>query len=364
MPKEMERTIPAAMALIAARAQEGDEEYQAVSSSADEDPQGHWAGRIENEPWCDGAVFAINPNPAVPTKGGAVTQFQLLWSRIEQAFARNPELAGVYHDSFEMYLFRQELNYRREHFARLDTPLVFDSQGRVCESAMFDMVDFAREIAHRMWPRGKMTFANGTPSETPWGAAWLDVMGTEFGGEMPDEQANYARALCYQRPYLLLLNTDYQVLKPEAIDLYMKRATAYGFFPSFFSHNASEDPYWGDPSLYHRDRPRFKQYIPVIAALSAAGWEPVTEARSDNPEVYVERFGRPGAPLYFTAFNDSDQVQRAKISFELGPLKPGAASLEMTEVLSQERVSAGAAGSAVVLEVELGPGDVKVWHVG
>ena len=66
-----------------------------------------------------------------------------------------------------------------------------------------------------MWPQGEMTFANSTPHQFPWGAACLDVMGTETNwasdnGYRPDEAStlDYWRAICDQRPYLLLLNTD------------------------------------------------------------------------------------------------------------------------------------------------------------
>ena len=363
MPKEMERTLSNAVNLAKERAKEGRHKDQATITSAIEAPDGRWAARIENEPWCDGAVICISPNPAVPPQQGLVTQFQDLWSHVEGAFERNPCLTGVYHDSFEMYLFPRALNYRREHFAEVDTPLVFDREGRLCQTVMFDMVDFARITAERMWPKGKMTFANGVPFQTPWGVAWLDVMGTEFSGGLSDDIASYWRALCYQRPYLLLYNTDYNTLKPEEILLYMKRAAAYGFFPSFFSHNASEDPYWRNPALYNRDRPLFKKYIPIISALSAAGWEPVTYARSSNPQVYVERFGEPGGPLYFTLFSDSEQAQEAKIAFDLEQVGPGAGELNFRELITTGGLRAEVTGGEASLHVIIQPRDVKVLKV-
>jgi len=42
--------------------------------------------------------------------------------------------------------------------------------------------------------------------------------------------------------------------------------------------------------LYERDRPLFQLYIPVIRALSSAGWEPVTNATA-IPLAEIERFG-------------------------------------------------------------------------
>lgn len=363
MPPEVPRTPDDAIALLRKRAAEGSEEGQATLTSVMQKADGQWCVRIEKQPWCDGAVIGVNPSPGVPAESGYRTQYQDLWRRIDGAFERSPQLTGVYHDSFEMYLFHNQLNYRREHFRETTIPLVFDSQGRVCQYAMFSMVEFAREVAQRMWARGGLTFANGTPHSFPWGAAWLDVMGTEAAwasswgksGEYrpeADDDFNYWRAMCYQRPYLMLLNTRFELWKPEWFELYMKRCTAYGVFPSMFSYNASQDPYWERPELYDRDRPLFKKYIPVVKALSAAGWEPVTHARSDNPKVYVERFGRPGGPLYFTVLNDSDTDQEATVSFDTSPAG-------LTEVLSGERLAAPAGR----LSLQIGPQDVKVIRV-
>jgi hypothetical protein len=281
------------------------------------------------------------------------------------ASAPKPLVDGAYIDSFEMGA--KLLNYRREHFASAYTPLIFDLQGRLCQMEVFYTVEFAREVAKRMWEKGKMTFANATPYDFPWPAAWLDVMGTESdwgpNGKYvpnPDSLMNYRRALCSQRPYLLLLNTDYDRFKPEWVERYMKRCAAYGFFPSMFSHNGADDPYWQRRNLYNRDRPLFKKFIPVISALSHAGWEPVTYARSDNPRVFVERFGKPGGPLYLTLFNDSHEPQYAKVSVDLILLKPGATRFTLDEILSTTPVTATASGAAAAPEIEIGPEDVRV----
>ena len=45
----------------------------------------------------------------------------------------------------------------------------------------------------------------------------------------------------------------------ELVERYMKRALAYGMFPGFFSHNASEGHYFTRPSLYNRDRALLKK---------------------------------------------------------------------------------------------------------
>ena len=97
------------------------------------------------------------------------------------------------------------------------------------------------------------------------------------------------------------MNTDFTAFSHELVEKYMKRCLAYGMFPGFFSHNASEGHYFSQPRLYNRDRDLFKKYVPLCKTVAEAGWQPITRARSDNPKVYVERFGEK----YLTVFNDS-----------------------------------------------------------
>lgn len=280
--------------------------------------------------------------------------------------ARPGELDGIYIDSSEMAATVP--NFRREHWRYSAIPLTFTRDGQVCQLEIFNSVEFARSLSEPLHERGLTLFANSTPMRFPWLAAWLDVMGVETnwapGGVYTpnsDEVMNYRRALSYQRPYLLLLNTVYDDFRPEWVELYFKRSIAYGIFPSFFSHNASEDPYWQRPNLYNRDRPLFQRYIPVCATLSRAGWEPVTLARSDSPSVYVERFG-PGEDgrVYLTVFNDAQEPCAATVNLEMAPL--GITQPTVREVLP----AAGAALAvtpAGAIVVELGAEDVRVVEV-
>ncbi len=275
-------------------------------------------------------------------------------------------LDGTYLDTFERWGL--ERNFRREHWVAADTPLVFDSEGRACELMIFPTLEFAQEVAARMWADGKMTFGNGTPRAFPWGAPWLDVFGHEINwgrdatySPEPDSVMNYRRAISCQRPYLLLMHTDYEQFKPEWMELLMKRATAYAFFPSpGENYGKGQETYWQSPALYNRDRPLFKKYVPLIKALNAAGWEPITHARSDNPNVYVERFGRPDGPLYLTLFNDSHQRQTATISLDTEALRLAPPPDAVPELLRGESLPLD---QGQQLGVELAPEDVKVLHL-
>ncbi len=95
----------------------------------------------------------------------------------------------------------------------------------------------------------------------------------------------------------------------------MRRCLAYGMFPGFFSHNASEGHYFSRPELYDRDRPLFRKYVPLCKRVAEAGWEPIPGARSDDPRIYVERFGdKPSR--YLTVFNDSPARRTTTITLD------------------------------------------------
>jgi hypothetical protein len=165
----------------------------------------------------------------------------------------------------------------------------------------------------------KLMMANSTPHRLCWLMPLLDVIGTETNWNpsrtwrpMSDSDLLYRRSLCKGKPYCFLMNTPFEDFSHELVERYMKRSLAYGMFPGFFSHNASQGHYFTRPELYERDRDLFKKYIPLCKLVAEAGWEPVTLARSDNSRVYVERFG----DKFLTVFNDSTERLTAKITLE------------------------------------------------
>ena len=79
-------------------------------------------------------------------------------------------------------------------------------------------------------------------------------------------------------------------------------------YPSFFSADAANNPYWKKPEAYNIGRPFFKKYIPLIREINEQGWQPVTLARSSDPRVRIERFDRAGDKVvFFTIRNISTE---------------------------------------------------------
>jgi len=338
---------------------------------------------FRNEPWCDGAVWSLNPNPALPASperaaaperkageegaepaaynGATVHWNESIKQRLYGPGVRG-QLGGEYLDSLEGYV-TADLNFRREHFRYTSVPLTFSSETRkpaLCKGlAVFEFTKWFCDDVHRL---GKLTFANGVPYRFTFLCPWLDVLGTETdwlyqGKYRPasDREMSLWRTMAGRKPYLLLMNTDYNAFTPELVERYFQRSLFYGFWPGMFSHNAADNPYWQNPKWYNRDRSLFKKYLPLVRRVTEAGWQPVPHAACDNDSIWVERFGPDaGGAVYFTLFNDTPERQT-------GALRADTPALRLTGPLgAQELVSGATLDKTAAWPVSLGPQEAQV----
>jgi hypothetical protein len=283
---------------------------QALLTSGFHDENGQIPARLRDTPWCDGAVWSMNSMPGIH---GDVTDFNLKWNPDlkEKLYgeSRTADLDGEYVDSSEGYV-TDELDYRRDHFGGATTPLTFATHS--LKPAIFRGLiafEYVRGIERDIHAMGKLMMANSTPSRLWWLAPFLDVMGTETNWKRGDQYSPmarrdllYRRTLCGPKPFCFLMNTNFEQFSHAEVEAYMKRCLAYGMFPGFFSHNASEGHYFTRPDLYNRDRPLFKTYVPLCKTVAEAGWQPVTRVTSANPAVTLERFGN----AYLTVRTSND----------------------------------------------------------
>jgi len=245
-------------------------------------------------------------------------------------------------------------------------PLTFAREGN--DPALFkgfSVFEFTKWFCDQIHRLGRLTFANGVPYRFTYLCPWLDVLGTETdwvrnGRYVPvsGEQMNLWRTMSGAKPYLLLMNTDYDVFTPEMVERYFQRSLFYGMFPGMFSHNAADNPYWQNPKWYNRDRPLFKKYLPLIKRVAEAGWQAVTYGECDNPNIFIERFGpdRTGT-LFFTLFNDRDTRQR-------GTLRIDSSSAGLIDpVTALEMISNGPIENIGSWNVQLEPQESKVVEV-
>lgn len=346
-------------------------EAQSLFTTGFRDENGEFFGNLLDTPWCDGVVWSMNDAPGLArlAKEGKlknadnaalfdagiepIAGFETKWNEklADELYGKpidpttapttrdelikaqaQPGVDGEYIDSSEGYV-TATLDFDRSHFAGMTTPLTFDAKsGRPAIFRGLIAFEYARQIAQDVHARGKLAMANATPTLHFWLAPLLDVLGTEtnwrWGGDwrpMPDDELLYRRAMCCGKPYCFLQNTNFDEFTREHTELYMKRALAYGMFPSFFSQDASTRHYFDNPDLYERDRALFKKYMPIVTAVAEAGWEPIPLAEASDAAIYVERFGAiDGSPcasnplreqdaVYLTVFNDSKEPKEARV---------------------------------------------------
>ncbi len=373
MPPAMPRTYEAAMALLNSLAvdphpkSKTDQDLaRAVLSSGTQDESGHYNLEFRNEPWANGAVFVMNINPELAATPDKPTRASLAYtvemaSKMYGAEAKRTrgDQDGEYLDSLEGWSDVQD--YRASNIAACPYPLPFDTDSRhPVLPQWYSTFAFARYLRDDLHNRGKLLMANSVPIRFAVFAPLFDVMGIEVNwlgakGEWQpegDDVLSLRRTLSATKPYLLLMNTNFDKFSAPLVEKYFQRSLFYGIFPSMFSADAATNPYWETPALYERDRPLFRKYIPVIRRLSAAGWEPLTQAKSSNPIVYVERYGK----RLFTLLNDTHQPEAATLTIDLAVLglRTGSA-LEVVNLLTGAKLPVSFANGKLTTTVSLQP---------
>jgi hypothetical protein len=293
--------------------------------SATEDKNGRWQTRRLETPWFKtGWAVSITTNCDPDIYGSNRYQY-ILQHEINPA--RKMDVDGIYFDSME-WNWHHDLNYREEHFKYTDYPLTFSKD--VAKPAIWNFAsefEFMKKIADEMHAQGKLAMGNGH-GWNPFAAANLDLFGAELSWYSSDdhnaEALDFKRAISCQKSIVFLLNeglNDKAFTDPPypGYEIYFEKLMAYGFFPSFFSVDASNDPYWQDHRKTETGRPFFKKYIPLIKQIAAAGWQPVTGATGNSESMRIERFGEENT-LFFTVRNNGNQDISGIVSLDFREL--------------------------------------------
>ncbi len=229
-------------------------------------------------------------------------------------------------------------DYVRTHWAYASLPLVPDFRpGQVGVTEMLAFPNYAyisRDFADIAHDAGLYVSANtNNPERRALG--WLgndviDFFGIESSlatkGAMPgstvDSYALWKRAIAYQRP-VSTLETDFQTLPPANLRAVLNQNLFYDIYASGDPQNSSDGN--SVPAMWTTtSRAIFKQYTPIFKKLSAAGWEPVTYAVSNNAAVYLERYGSLATEdMYLAVRNETDGPQTATVTLQP---QPGAVS--------------------------------------
>jgi hypothetical protein len=264
--------------------------------------------RFRREPWCDGVVFSLNPNPRLPGAAGVLEG-----------------TAGAFVDSVEGYAMA-DLDFDREHLRHATVAPTFSIDTRVPVLFKGQAIhEYAKELALALRGKNRLAFGNGTPERFSFLAPHFDILGTEVDWfssgafhPAPDAELSFRRALAFQKPVCILLNTNTANLTSENLERYFQRCLFYGMFPSLFSHDAQNDSYWEDPERIERGRPLFRKYVPLIRRTAVAGWQPQTRARADNPAILLERYGPDAKGIhYLTLLNEGAADQEGAVALDL-----------------------------------------------
>jgi len=298
--------------------------------------------------------WKTNTNPNLPQPNRAI-----FWKECEVDPVLS-EADGIYIDSV-VTSGNGYLNFRQEHFADAESPLVCDLRsGRPALLGLISFTDFMAWAANNLHVQGKLVLMNiFSPTACRFCANLTDVMGCEVGTfgrrNVPDmgrtdEGDLIRRTLAYQKPVCLLLQeSSFGPTVPEVshdeVVAYLKKCLFYGFFPGISAIGGEEKPGWKNwkryfatPAQYERDRAEFKKVVAALQELDAAGWEPVPFARVSPKTVFLERFGYwDRNNLYYTLYNTGDKQERATVVIE--PAGLGAAAGDWSRVSVRDVLS-------------------------
>ena len=283
-----------------------------------------------------------------------------LLERAAENTARIRQRTGGELDGFGYDGLCTGLNYRADHFRHSVAPPFWDPVAKKpLLNNHFDSCAFARSAAESFRERGQISVMNGALHASFFVAPWLDVFGAETGLRIPREAFNYVRSISRHKPVLTLLKGNFeQVYGRDEIELFMKRALAYGVFPGFFDWSTSAlgpgGRYWDHPRYYERDRDLFRRYLPLVQTLAMAGWEPVTHARSSDQRVFVERVG-PGADgiVWLTLLNEGAGPCSTTLTVNAAALQLDPDAVECEEVLDGRHVALRANGGRLEFELDV-----------
>lgn len=259
-----------------------------------------------------------------------------------------------------------------EHVERSDVPLTYDSETKkptIADVAWeFDsqvLAPLAKRYKVLLYRRlGSAPEAGGGLGTPPYagGASipFVDVGLIEcaYGkwGWTENIEA-YVRTSGYRKVFRYWFYPPEGEKRAQAIREMFQRCLPYAIYPHLLP----------DAAKY---RDLYLRYVPLVERLSAAGWEPVTLAKTKDPDVHVERYGRVAdSNLAFAARNLGTEAKRVRLVLDAGlGLGLEADKLEVRDLLTGEPVMALAEGkgqsgleapptTSVALPLILAPGE-------
>lgn len=308
----------------------------------------------------------------------SVAKYQVQ-AAIELAADRGLRLDGIHFDSTSgMRRWNAAENYRRTHWRRATIPLNFSyATGEVTQFGVMPNIAHLRQTASSLHDRDLFVSVNFNGSEARAGAWFGTDVIDYFGIEQAlqdktsaatdrfvtlDSFAMFKRTMAYQRPISAL---DRKVgdgtITLEEADKRLREHLFYGIFLGAAAETLSSGPLTSPEG-----RAMYAHYTPIFKRLARAGWEPVTNAVSSNPDVWIERFGSRGSSnLLFTLRNSGETEQVYTVEMEVAGRKCPATAVDVLELVNDEAQPAELAPSGRMASTQgsIAPKDTAVLRV-
>lgn len=279
--------------------------------------------RIRNTTWGGNSfTFPLNANPRLFEDGDKTTIAKALLAHVAEQHQEVPNLDGTYVDSLGAW--GSYLNHRHEHFAYAQVPLTYDpANGKPVIHNRFTLLEFLWSLRDYLHERGKLLFANGVHQNRRFHFFALDIMGVEGHGYLEQK-----RVMAFQKPFLLLIYNIHD--DPAEMERSYHLCTFYGIYPSFANMRVYETPEAYAPVAELNDR-----FVPVLRTVTGAGWQPITHARSSDPDVWLERWGPDErGTVYLTVYNSAEDERSVTLTVQAADLGLEGATLTLEDQLS------------------------------
>jgi hypothetical protein len=295
-------------------------------------PENWWTGRL----LCD-------VDPDIPGGYGGFLLDDLFDRALPGARAKGGAYNGVALDNY--FVDADTLDYSQEHVAISRIPLTFSHENlRPVVPGDFAMYRWVSELSRRLRAQGGWVMANTCSFPYPFAASDLDIHGYEWNLM---DLAPLARALAYHKPVVSL-----PVKEEHYQEAFLRKHVRFGFVPGGYAN----ERFATDTTL----RALYKRYVPALLRCAEAGWEPVTEVVSENAAVRIERFGRPGSPMFLSITNVAPSAQLARIRLDVKRLGLSLRASRTTDLISGRNVELVPEKNELFGNIQLGPGEVLV----
>ena len=337
-------------------------------------PDGHDRLIARSSPWgANSITFTMNPNPdlfkdqGVATIGSTTLQVIADWFKSEKS-------AGVHMDSLG-YQWPACLNYREDHFPYARYPLTFDKNGRLGLHNRTSHYEFLEDLRTLARQDNKLIFGNGIDiyeSDTMdehyqslkngrfFLAAQIDAAGREIEDDVPDRERLDAFRTCLG-PKLMTM-VLYKWKDREQVELEMNRALVYDIFAAPNRWFGDKISYLDAADGYARDKDLLAWFSKNARMLHDAGWQPVTYAQVNSPDVVLERYGS-GDNVYFAVDNLGSAPVDCQLDVDMKALhlspKSGAMS-SFTEVANNLAIKASTEGNTGHVRFTLAPNQTQI----